>query len=145
MTDVSAVDSMVFEKDDRWWMLTNLDLSGRGGFCSELYLFSATSPLSESWAPHPANPLKIDPAGGRNAGLLRDGNRLYRAGQIQGFELYGRGIRLYEICSLSLEDYRERLITEIHPGFQRGLLGTHHISSTGSVTVVDSYRREFVR
>jgi hypothetical protein len=145
MTDVSAVDSMIFEKGDRWWMLTNLDLQGRGGFRSELYLFSAASPLSETWVPHPANPLKIDPAGGRNAGLLRDGHRLYRAGQVQGFEHYGAGIRLYEICSLSLESYQERLIGEIHPGFRDGLLGTHHISSTGAVTVVDGYRREVTR
>jgi hypothetical protein len=145
MTDVSAVDSMVFEKGDRWWMLTNLDLPAPGGLHSALYLFSAISPLSDSWVPHPANPLKIDPVGGRNAGLLRDGQRLYRAGQIQGFERYGVGTRIYEICSLSLEDYREQLITEIHPDFRRGLVGTHHISSTGGVTAVDSYRREFGR
>jgi hypothetical protein len=145
MTDVSAVDTMLFEKGDRWWMLTNLDLPGRGGFHSALYLFSATSPLSESWVPHPANPLKIDPAGARNAGLLRDGPKLYRAGQVQGFERYGVGTRIYEICSLSLEEYSERLITEIHPDFRPGLVGTHHISSTGGVTVVDSYRREFAR
>jgi hypothetical protein len=125
-------------------MLTNLERAGRGDFRSELYLFSAASPLSDSWVPHPANPVKIDPVGGRNAGLLRHGDRLYRAGQIQGFDRYGVGIRLYEICSLSLEDYRERSIAEIHPGFREGLLGTHHISSTGVVTVVDSYRCEFV-
>jgi hypothetical protein len=144
MKDVSASDTMLFEKGDRWWMLTNLERAGRGDFRSELYLFSAPSPLSESWAPHPANPVKIDPAGGRNAGLLRDGDKLYRAGQVQGFDQYGVGIRLFEICALSPEDYQERLIGEIRPGFRKGLSGTHHLSSTGAVTVVDSYRREFV-
>jgi hypothetical protein len=144
MTDVSASDTMVFQEGERWWMLTNLERTGRGDFRSELHLFSAASPLSESWVPHPANPVKIDPLGGRNAGLLRDGDKLYRAGQVQGFDRYGVSIRLFEICSLSLEDYRERLVAEIHPGFREGLLGTHHLSSTGSVTVVDSHRREFV-
>jgi hypothetical protein len=144
MSDVSAVDTMIFEKGDRWWMLTNLDLAGRGGLRSELYLFSASTPLSDSWIPHPSNPIKIDPAGGRNAGLLRDGNRLFRAGQVQGFERYGAGVRLYEITALSPERYEERLVAEIQPRFRERLLGTHHISSAGAVTVVDGYQREVV-
>jgi hypothetical protein len=143
MVDVSAADTMLFEREDRWWMLTNLDRAGDGDF-SELYLFSAASPLSESWVAHPANPLKIDPEGGRNAGLLRDGNRLFRAGQVQGFDRYGAGIRLYEISMLSPEHYREQLVGAIQPGFRERLLGTHHLSSTDGVTAVDSVRREFV-
>jgi hypothetical protein len=144
MADVFASDTMLFEKGGRWWMLTNLERTGRGDCRSELYLFSAASPLSESWVPHPANPIKIDPAGARNAGLLRDGDKLYRAGQVQGFDEYGMGVRLFEICVLSLEDYHERLVSEVNPGFRENLLGTHHIASTGTVTVVDSHRREFV-
>jgi hypothetical protein len=144
MNDVCAADTMLFEKGNRWWMLTNLDRTGQGDFGSELYLFSAESPLSDSWQPHPANPLKIDPMGGRNAGLLRDGDRLFRAGQVQGFNQYGVGIRLFEITSLSPGEYQERLVSEIPPAFRDGLLGTHHISSRNGVTVVDSARREFV-
>jgi hypothetical protein len=144
MTDVSAADTMIFEHGGRWWLLTNFDLPGRPDFRSELYLFSAESPLSESWVPHPMNPLKIDPMGGRNAGLLRDGERLFRAGQVQEYDRYGVGIRLFEIEALSLEHYSERLSGEIQPGFRKGLRGTHHISSTGEVTVVDGYRTEFI-
>ena len=144
MSGVCAGDTMLFEKDGRWWLLTNIDRTGQGDFGSELYLFSADSPLSESWMPHPANPLKIDPEGGRNAGLLKERGRLFRAGQVQGFDRYGVGIRIYEICALSPEVYRERLVGEIEPGFRPRLQGTHHISSVGNVTVVDSARREFV-
>lgn len=144
MSDVCAGDTMLFEWNGRWWMLTNLDRTGQGDFGSELYLFSADSPLSQSWTPHPANPLKIDTVGGRNAGLLREGNRLFRAGQVQGFDRYGVGIQIYEICELSAERYRETLVSTIEPGFRPGQLGVHHISSTGTVTVVDSARRELV-
>jgi hypothetical protein len=144
MNDVSAADTMLFEKGGRWWMLTNLDRTRKGDFGAELYLFSAESPLSDLWVSHPANPLKIDPVGGRNAGLLRDGERLFRAGQVQGFDQYGAGIRLFEITCLSPGEYQERLVSEIHPAFRKGLLGTHHISSVNGVTVVDSVRREFV-
>jgi hypothetical protein len=144
MSGVSAADTMLFERDGRWWMLTNLDRTGQGDFGAELYLFSAESPLSDSWVPHPRNPLKIDPIGGRNAGLLRDGEKLFRAGQVQGFDRYGAGTRLFEIISLSASEYEERLVSEIRPTFRKRLLGTHHISSTDGVTVVDSVRREFV-
>ena len=144
MNDVSAADTMLFERDGRWWMLTNIDRTRQGDFASELYLFSAASPLSESWVPHPANPLKIDPAGGRNAGLLRDGNRLFRAGQVQGFDQYGAGVRLFEITALSPQEYQEQMVAEIQPGFRERLEGTHHIASRNGVTVVDSARREFV-
>lgn len=144
MTGVCAGDTMLFEKDGRWWMLTNIDRTWQGDFGSELYLFSADSPLSESWSPHPANPLKIDPEGGRNAGLLRGGDRFFRAGQVQGFDRYGVGIRIYEICALSPEVYRERLVAGVEPGFRPGLQGAHHVSSVNGVTVVDSARREFV-
>jgi hypothetical protein len=145
MNDVSAVDTMLFEKRGRWWMLTNLDPTREGDFGAELYLFSADSPLSDSWEPHPANPLKIDPLGGRNAGLLRDGEKLFRAGQVQGFDRYGAGIRLFEITGLSQDKYEERLVSEIQPTFRKGLLGTHHISSVNGLTAVDSIHREFVR
>jgi hypothetical protein len=144
MSDVSAADTMLFERDGRWWMLTNIDPTRQGDFGAELYLFSADSPLSESWVPHPANPLKIDPDGGRNAGLLRDGDRLFRAGQVQGFDQYGRGVRLFEITALSSREYQERPVAEIQPGFRERLQGTHHIASRNGVTALDSARREFV-
>jgi hypothetical protein len=144
MTGVSAYDSMLFQHGDRWWMLTNLDRSGEGGFVTELYLYWADSPLSESWQPHPSNPLKIDALGGRNAGLLRDGERLFRAGQVHGFDRYGVAIRLYEIDSLSPEHYAEHLVAEIQPDFQDGIERIHHMSSSHGVTAVDVARREFV-
>ena len=144
MNDVVAADTMIFPRGDRWWMLTNLDRSGDGDFWSELYLFSADSPLSESWTPHPANPLLINPTGGRNAGLLRDGDRIFRAAQTHGFDQYGAGILLNEIVSITGEQYEERLIGEIKPDWRHSLLGTHHISSLEGVTVLDSAQRAFV-
>jgi hypothetical protein len=145
MTGLSAADSMIFQRGSRWWMLTTIDRSGEGDLWSELYLFSADSPLSDNWVPHPKNPLKIDPMGGRSAGLLRDGDRLFRAAQIHNFDQYGAGVRLYQITSITLTDYEEQLIGEIKPAFRGSPLGTHHISSANGVTVVDAARREFVR
>jgi hypothetical protein len=137
MRDVSAADTMLFEKAGRWWMLSNIDASQTGDHCSELYLFSAASPFSTDWRAHPQNPLLIDSMGGRNGGLVVEGERLFRMGQCQSFERYGESLRVYEIKELSTERYAEELVREIKPDFRKGVLGTHHLSTDGRVTVTD--------
>jgi len=137
MQGVSAADPLLFEKGGRWWLLANIDEAATGDHCSELYLFSADSPLSTRWAPHPQNPLLVDSIGGRNGGLIVDGEKRYRIGQCQGFDRYGESLRVYEIKELSPERYAEELVGEIKPDFRRGLRGTHHLSTDGTTTVVD--------
>jgi hypothetical protein len=137
MRNVSAADTMLFERAGRWWMLTNIDESQTGDHCSELYLFSAASPLSDDWRAHPGNPLLVDSMGGRNGGLVVEGERLFRIGQCQSFERYGESLRVYEIKDLSPARYAEELVREIKPDFRRGVLGTHHLSTDGRVTAMD--------
>jgi len=60
MPDVHAADSMIFEKDGRWWLLTNIDPAGIGDHCSELFVFHSDSPLSTHWTAHPNNPVVAD-------------------------------------------------------------------------------------
>jgi hypothetical protein len=141
---VSAVDTMLFHRGNRWWMLTNIDESGTRDFESELYLFSAESPLSTVWTPHPYNPIRIDSFGGRNAGLIIDEDRIYRVGQCQGFDQYGQALQIYEIRELSESHYHESVVAEITPNFRKGLLGLHHLSTDGKITVVDPVAYSFV-
>jgi hypothetical protein len=137
MRGVSAADTMRFERGGRWWMLTNIDEAETGDHCSELYLFSAASLLSSDWRAHPQNPLLIDSMGGRNGGLVVEGERVFRIGQCQSFERYGQSVRVYEIKELSAQRYAEELVREIRPDFRKGVLGTHHLSTDGRVTVMD--------
>ena len=144
MQAVSAVDAMLFQKGGKWWMLTSIDESGSGDHCSELYLFSADSPLSTTWVPHRQNPILVDSIGGRNAGLIIDGERLLRLGQCQGFDQYGHSLRVYEIKEVSESRYAEELVAEIKPDFRKGILGTHHLSTDGRTTVIDHTSVYFV-
>ncbi|MEZ5659778.1 MAG: hypothetical protein R3E83_14950 [Burkholderiaceae bacterium] len=137
MDAVSAVDTMLFERDGRWWMLTNLDPAETGDLCSELHLFHADSPLSEHWQPHPMNPLIIDPLRARNAGLIFDGARVFRVSQRQGFERYGESIGINEIVRLDPDHYQERLVRQIEPSMVADASGMHHLHSCGSLTVFD--------
>lgn len=137
MDNISAADSMFFEHGGKWWMLTSVDRAGLADHCSELCLYHADDPLAGRWTPHPRNPLCIDSDMGRNAGLIVDGGRIYRAAQRQGFDQYGEGLALYEILVLNEHDYLERKLTDIRHDYLERSLGSHHISSAGNVTVVD--------
>src|SRR6266480_2656600 len=137
MEGVRAADTMLFEKGGKWWMLTNLDESGAGDHCSELYLFSSDSPLDTDWRPHPQNPVRIDACGGRNAGLIVDGEKLFRVAQRQGFDQYGLGLVVYEIKIISESLFVEEPVSEINPTFRKGLRGTHHLSTNGKTIVID--------
>jgi len=137
MEDVRAADTMLFERGGKWWMLTNLDESGAEDHCSELYLFSSDSPLGTNWTPHPQNPVRIDACGGRNAGLIVDGEKLFRLAQRQGFDQYGQGLLVYEVKTISESLFVEELVSKIDPSFRRGLRGTHHLSTDGKTTVID--------
>ena len=55
MDNVRAADTLLFEKEGKWWMLTNIDPSRIGDNSSELYLFYSNSPLSTEWTPHKLN------------------------------------------------------------------------------------------
>ena len=138
MSDVNAVDSMLFEWQGKWWMFTNIDPAGTGEICSELFIFSSTSPLSTSWQAHACNPVLVDASCARNGGLLRDDGKLFRVSQRQGFDRYGKGSQINEIVQLSNDVYEEKCIARIDPAFGSGLLGTHHFHSANNVTVFDS-------
>lgn len=143
MDGVSAADTMLFEYDEMWWMLTSIDKSGTNDYCSELYLFHATSPLEANWIAHPQNPIRIDSEGGRNAGLILEDGKIFRLAQRQGYDQYGEGVLMYEITELSETAYSEQLFSEIKPSFRKGILGSHHLSTTGTVTVFDHVSRAF--
>lgn len=143
MDGVCAVDSMLFRKEGKWWMFTTIDESGTGDHCSELYLFSSDSPLSTAWVPHPQNPVRIDSRGGRNAGLIVEGDKIFRLAQCQGFDRYGHSLLVHEIKELSESRYVEEVVATIGPHFRKGLLGTHHLSTDGKTTVIDHVSHSF--
>ena len=137
MRELSAADTMLFEKDGKWWMLTNIDPVKIGDHCAELFIFSSDSPLSEDWKPHPLNPILIDASRARNAGLLMDGDKYFRVSQGQGYDMYGKRSLINEIIELSDSTYVEACAGEITPTFSKGLTGTHHLHSNGKVTAFD--------
>ncbi|MDO4905433.1 MAG: hypothetical protein Q4A16_07785 [Lautropia sp.] len=154
MQNVSAVDTMLFEAQGRWWMLTNLDRTGSAlltssrDFHSELHLFHADSPLSSDWTPHPMNPLRVDSYGGRNAGMAASAEGVFRFGQLQAFDCYGHGLAIYRVTELSTTRYAEELVRVVTPSQLKsvaGLHGVHTLNQVGDLAVVDLLHRGGLR
>ena len=138
MNNVEACDTLMFEKDGLWWLLTNIDPLSLGETYSELFLFYSHDPFSDSWKPHPANPLCVDPDKARNGGILFDGKgEVYRVGQKHGFDMYGHAAQIYKITILNKRQYKEELYANIEPKFFHGIKGTHHFNAGAGVTVYD--------
>lgn len=141
---VQAVDTVIFDLDDRWWLLTTMDPSGQGNPASELYAFSADSPLTDTWVPHPDNPLRIDTEA-RNGGFLEEDGTRFRVTQRQGFAVYGAGAAIRRIVSLDEHGLVEEPVSELRPDFKPGIHGVHHVHSDGTFTVFDYARKRRVR
>jgi hypothetical protein len=137
MQDLSAADTMFLEHGGRWWMFTNIDVTGCGDHCSELFIFSSESPFGDTWKSHSCNPVIVDASRARNGGLVRDGDALYRIAQGQGFNFYGKGFTINEIIELTDSTYVESPMCSIAPTFEDNIVGTHHFHSNGNVTVFD--------
>jgi len=139
MSHTSAVDTMIFELDGRWWLLTNMAENQYRDHCCRLMAYHSNAPLSGEWTPHQANPLVFDSAIARNGGILNLQNAPIRVRQKQGFDAYGVAMTLAKINEITESSYNEEQITEITPDFFPRIKGCHHMHSNDEYTVYDYF------
>jgi hypothetical protein len=118
------VDSTLFRRDGRWWILaSNVD-------SRNLHLYFSDH-LDRDWTEHPQSPVVLNNRqtarlGGR---AFEADSRLYRVAQ-DCLPRYGYQVRLFEISTLTLRDYAETEISEspvLHPDdLPWADWGTHH-------------------
>ena len=137
MKDVSAADSVIFERDNTWWLFTNIDKSIVGDHGCQLHIFSADNPLSDEWVAHTNNPVIFNPLVARNGGLIVSQNDIYRIYQRQGFNVYGEACGIARITNLSSTEYVEETHSVIEPHFFKGIKGTHTYNFDSDLVVLD--------
>jgi hypothetical protein len=142
MRDVSAVGTNIFRYKEKFWMLTNVDSSTLGDHGSELHIFYADTFDSNEWIAHPNNPVVFDSTKARNAGLIIDGDEIYRIFQVQGFHVCGASMGISKIVELNTHSYREDVICEIPPKFFSKLKGAHTLSYDKGVLLIDFVKYE---
>ncbi len=142
MRDVNAADTCIFSHDGKWWMLTNIDSAGIGDHDSELHLFHADTFDSESWTPHPRNPVIFDSRRARNGGLFIEDGDIFRVFQVQEFDSYGAAMGIARIDVLDEQTFSESEICTIPPHFFDGATGAHSFSVAGKLIAFDFARFE---
>ena len=138
--NVKAVDTMIFKKDNHWWLFTNIDPSDIGDNCSELFIYYSDNPINDSWISHKLNPVLVDSNIARNGGILYDNNNILRIGQKQGFDKYGLGYSVNKIITLNPYEYKEEKIYEFESDSKSRKQGPHHLHSNAKITVFDFYK-----
>ncbi len=137
MKNVNAVDTNIFYKNGLWWLMTNIATSYAGDHESELHIFYNENLISSEWIPHKSNPVMFNPDFARNGGLLKKDDELYRVYQRQGFDMYGKGLGVAQIKSITADNYKEKKIFELGPDFEKNLEGIHTYNFDEGILVFD--------
>lgn len=145
MTGLSAAETMIFEFEGLWWMLTNLDRSGMRDHSSELFAFWSDNPISGEWHAHSLNPLYVDSSLARNGGLIHSGDRVLRISQRQGFDVYGEDVAIREITRLTPTEFEEQEIGTKSAKNIRGAVSCHHLSACSGFIASDFAKVGFIR
>ncbi len=137
---VNATDATLLERDGLWWMFVNLGEMKYPSDWDELYIFYADSPKGE-WKPHKRNPVKKDVRNSRPAGSLFEWKgQLCRPAQNSSVR-YGYGISINKILRLSPDEFVEEEVSKILPEWNQAVLGTHTLSRSRDLTVIDCLMR----
>ena len=142
MKGVSAMDSIIFKDNDRWWLMTNIDSSSLGHEGSELHIFYSDSFDSDNWKAHSKNPVIFDSRKGRNGGFIKDLKNKYRVHQSAGFDIYGESMGISKNNNISENQYFEEEIISIHPIFFKNIKGTHTYSYEDGLLAFDYVESE---
>jgi len=135
--NVSAVDTNIFFKNEKWWLMTNLSNSEIPDHSSELHVFSSKNLLSDNWEPHKKNPIIFDPLTARNAGFITEVSNFYRVYQKPGFNNYGESLGISKIEELNEDNYKESNVLKVSPNFFKDLKGTHTYNFSDGLLVLD--------
>lgn len=138
INDINAVDATILVKDNIYWLFANVVRNEGASSLDELFLFSSDKLVSDSWIPHPQNPIVSDVKSSRPAGkFFTYGNKLYRPSQ-NGSKRYGYGMKINEVIELNRKKYEEKIVDDIYPDWDKKLIATHTINSVDNLTIIDA-------
>ena len=136
----NVVDPVIFtDKNKKMWLFLNKK-NGENGSCnSDLYIYQVDSIKLNKITAHKKNPVITNSLIGRNGGRIFEyENEFYRPSQSNYDGVYGKSLNISKIVSLSLNDYKEKLIRNINPDFKKNLISVHHMDQSSDIFVYDA-------
>jgi hypothetical protein len=137
MENIQAFDTTVFLKDGKWWLFVNIKENEGVSSSDELFLFYSEDIISGNWTAHAKNPIVSDVKSARPAGKIfaYNGN-IYRPSQ-NSSKIYGYGMKLNHIVTLSETDYKEECVSEIEPLWDKSIIAVHTLNFVNGLTIID--------
>lgn len=137
MKNITAWDSTLFYKDEKWWLFTSVTNYQNQKRENELFLFYSDNPISDKWISHPKNPIVSNLKGFRSAGkIFEEDGRMLRPAQDCSVR-YGYGIIFYQINIMNEKDYQEKEIYSIYPNWDKNIIGVHTYGYENKLTIID--------
>lgn len=138
MENVTAVDTTIFIKDNKFWLFTNIVEIAGAPYHDELFLFFSDSLFSNNWKSHPCNPIVSDVKSARPAGkIFHHNGKLYRPSQDCSYR-YGYSTIINEILVMNETEYKEREVSDISPSWADDVVATHTLSFDNKLSVIDA-------
>ena len=138
MSNVSAVDTTIFNHDNKWWMFTGIKENIGSSNSDELFLFHSDNPLTDKWEPHSKNPIISDVRQARPAGkIFSFKDKLYRPSQ-NSSKFYGYGISINQIDNITKNEYEETSITSILPDWDKNITRVHTFAYDSGLSMIDA-------
>ena len=140
--DIDAADTMIFHKNNKWWMMTNEDPLKLDNHNYQMNIYFSDSLLNGEWISHKNNPIIMDATKARNAGLLLDEDNVYRVSQSFGFfKKYGENFSINKIELIDINSYSEKTFSTHTKFFDDNILGSHHLHSNNIFSVFDIWKK----
>ena len=133
-----VADPTIFLFDKKLWLFINKTKKKLSNLNKDLYIYQIDSLKLKKITEHKKNPVISNFKGGRNAGnIFKLNGKIYRPSQINKCKKYGYGLQISEIIKLNINTYFEKKEKIILPNFLKNLKGTHHISKSGRLSIID--------
>lgn len=141
MDKVQAYDTTLLYYKNKWWLFTCI-VENQGAMPDELFLFYSDELFTDSWVPHPLNPVVSDVKNARSAGkIFEKGGKLYRPAQ-NCSKRYGYGFNINEISALDELNYKESTVNAVRPDWDVAIKATHTFNREDNLTIVDVFRKK---
>ena len=140
--DIDAADTMIFQKNNKWWMMTNEDPLKLNNHNYQMNIYYSDNLLNGEWISHKNNPIIMDANSARNAGLLLDEDNVFRVSQAFGFyKKYGENFSINKIELIDVNSYSEKTFSSHTKFFDNNILGSHHLHSNNIFSVFDIWKK----
>ncbi|MFN8411091.1 MAG: hypothetical protein U0Z26_01750 [Anaerolineales bacterium] len=136
MGDIRAVDTTLVEHAGRWWLFVTIAAENNTTW-DTLHLFYADDPLTDTWTPHPLNPVSLDVRNARMAGrIFRHDGGLVRPSQDSSHR-YGYALNFNRITTLTPTEYAETRIDRLEPPAGTNIIAVHTFNYSQNWTALD--------